>query len=113
MKCSNCKSTKLETDTAKGNTYCSKCGLVSEEVNIVSDINFDNTKVVGKFVNDYHSGPSGLKNKHGHLLTDSRQTRINNANKKIVNIAEKLCKFNFFIYKQLEVESLKWQRNVI
>ena len=89
MKCKECNSTFIETDYNKGSTYCLNCNVVCDEINIVSDVCFDNTKVIGTFVSDnQHS--SSLKNKHGNYICDSRQSRINKANQEIICIAEKL-----------------------
>ncbi len=92
MKCSNCGSNKIEIDYTKGNSYCTDCGLVTEEDHVVSDVAFDNTKVVGTFVTDHQAGNSYLRNKHGNYICDSRQHRINKANQEIQLIADKLSK---------------------
>ena len=92
MNCSNCDSPNIETDHSKGSSICLNCGFVTDEGNIVADVSFDNTKVVGTFVSNFQNGPLFLKNKHYNYFYDSRQSRINNANQEIINIADKLCK---------------------
>ena len=96
MKCINCGSDSIEVDHSKGSSYCTSCGFVAEEDHVVSDVAFDNTKVMGTFVNDFQNGPSFLKNRHGNFICDSRQYRINKANQEIQNIAEKLSKLYFY-----------------
>lgn len=55
MKCSNCGSLDIHTDTARGSIYCGECGMVQEENTVVSSLQFDSTtsKTVlhGKIVN--------------------------------------------------------------
>ena len=95
MKCNHCGSKNIETDCAKGSSYCLGCGFVVDEVNIVSDITFDNTKVVGTFVSNLQGGSSFLKNKHGNYICDSKHSRMNKAYQEISNIADKLSKVFF------------------
>ena len=95
MKCIYCNQYKVEVDHVRGNTICTGCGLVNDETNIVADISFDNTKVMGTFVSDAQIGQSFLKNRHGNYIGDSRHSRITKANQEIVSIGEKLSKFYF------------------
>lgn len=92
MKCDNCGSTNIETDLSKGSTHCLNCGTVADDFNIVSDVAFDNTKVVGTFIAEHQNGSAFIKNKHGNFIGDSRQSRIKKAHQEIVSIGEKLCK---------------------
>jgi transcription initiation factor TFIIIB Brf1 subunit/transcription initiation factor TFIIB len=93
MKCSNCNSRSIEVDETKGNSYCTNCGFVADEHHVVSNVAFENTKVVGTFVSGNHEGPSFLRNRHGNYICDSRQYRINKAFQEIQTIAEKLSKY--------------------
>lgn len=52
MKCPNCGSTEIETNHARGDTVCGKCGNVFEENIVVSEITFENTKFHGQIVSD-------------------------------------------------------------
>lgn len=40
MRCTICKSSKIETDAARDISYCANCGFVIEESTIVSDVQF-------------------------------------------------------------------------
>lgn len=55
MKCSNCGSLDIHTDTARGSVYCGECGMVQEENTVVSTLQFDSssakTVLHGKMVN--------------------------------------------------------------
>jgi transcription factor IIIB subunit 2 len=90
MRCSSCGSTNIETDYTKGNSYCTTCGVIADEDHVISDVAFDNTKVIGTFVSDHRNGTSYLRNKHGSYICDSRQHRINKAYQEIQTIADKL-----------------------
>lgn len=92
MKCANCGLSCIEADFTKGSSHCINCGFVAEEDNMVADVSFENTKVMGTFVTDYQTGPSFLKNRHGNYICDSRQYRITKAYQEIHSIAEKLSK---------------------
>lgn len=43
MKCSNCGSSEIHTDTSRGSVYCGECGMVQEENTIVSTLQFDSS----------------------------------------------------------------------
>jgi transcription factor IIIB 90 kDa subunit len=45
MKCGNCASEEIYTDSARGSVYCGECGMVQEENTIVSTLQFDSTAV--------------------------------------------------------------------
>jgi transcription initiation factor TFIIIB Brf1 subunit/transcription initiation factor TFIIB len=94
MQCAKCRSFNIEVDFTKGNSYCTNCGLISDDQHVVSDVAFENTKAVGSFIADNQIGPSFLKNRHGNYICDSRQYRINKAYQEIQNIAQKLSKYS-------------------
>jgi transcription factor IIIB 90 kDa subunit len=52
MKCPNCGSNNSIKDASRGDTICGDCGNVLEENEVVCDVAFENTKVVGSFVTD-------------------------------------------------------------
>lgn len=55
MKCSNCGSLDIHTDTTRGSIYCGECGMVQEENTVVSSLQFDSsaskTVLHGKIIN--------------------------------------------------------------
>ncbi|KAI5149003.1 transcription factor IIIB 90 kDa subunit [Enteropsectra breve] len=55
IKCANCQSEEMHTDSARGSVYCGECGMVQEENIIVSSLNFGNdgekSTLHGKIVN--------------------------------------------------------------
>jgi transcription initiation factor TFIIIB Brf1 subunit/transcription initiation factor TFIIB len=52
MKCKNCSSINIETDKTRGDCFCLDCGYVLEENMVVNDVAFEESKVVGTFVNN-------------------------------------------------------------
>ena len=56
MRCNKCLSTSIHYDSTRGDSVCTNCGIVLEENAVVSDITFDNTKVVGMFIGENHHG---------------------------------------------------------
>ena len=52
MSCRNCSSTNIETDKTRGDSFCLDCGHVLEENMVVNDVAFEESKVVGTFVNN-------------------------------------------------------------
>ena len=59
MRCKNCGSDETHVDPGTGTRVCVKCGGVAEEAGIVSEVDFQNLKVAGKFIekdkNPYYS----------------------------------------------------------
>lgn len=55
MKCSNCGSSDIHTDSTRGSIYCGECGMVQEENSVVSSLQFDSsaakTVLHGKIIN--------------------------------------------------------------
>lgn len=55
MKCTNCGSIDIHTDSARGSIYCGECGMVQEENTVVSALQFDSstskTVLHGKMIN--------------------------------------------------------------
>lgn len=93
--CSDCGGTVIEYDHAAGNGFCVSCGTVVEENTIVNEIAFGETAngaaiVQGSFVaqgatHARMGGPYGNRSS-----SDSREQTIENATKKIQNIANVL-----------------------
>lgn len=97
MKCPNCNSNNNIKDSSRGDTICSDCGHVLEESEVVCDVAFENTKVVGSFVTDQIGGFSFAKNKHGNPMIDSSEIRRSKAYNEIQKLASNLRIFLFFI----------------
>ncbi|KAF9448740.1 BRF1-domain-containing protein [Macrolepiota fuliginosa MF-IS2] len=93
--CSDCGGTVIEYDHAAGNGFCVTCGTVVEENTIVNEIAFGESAngaaiVQGSFVaqgatHARMGGPYGNRSS-----SDSREQTIENATKKIQNIANVL-----------------------
>ena len=58
MRCNNCLSTNVYYDPTRGDSICTKCGIVLEENAVVADITFENTKAVGMFIGENHHSKS-------------------------------------------------------
>lgn len=56
MKCKNCGSLNIESDKTRGDSFCIDCGCVLEENMVVNDVAFEESKVVGTFVNNEIAG---------------------------------------------------------
>jgi transcription factor IIIB subunit 2 len=56
MKCTQCGSQDIESDQTRGDTVCRSCGKVLEDVMVVNEVSFDNTKVLGTFISDNMGG---------------------------------------------------------
>lgn len=89
MKCTRCNSTNIIKDATRGDTVCGSCGQVLEESEVVFDVAFEDTKVVGTFVNENYAGGSFGKSK-GSMMLDSSVIRLNKAYKLISHIASRL-----------------------
>jgi transcription initiation factor TFIIIB Brf1 subunit/transcription initiation factor TFIIB len=97
MKCTNCGSNNSIKDSGRGDTVCGDCGKVLEESEVVCDVAFENTKVVGSFVTDQIGGFSFTKNRHGNLMLESSEIRRSKAYSEIQKLASNLCKNIFLI----------------
>ncbi|KAK4336960.1 hypothetical protein RND71_043410 [Anisodus tanguticus] len=87
--CHNCGSSEFETDPARGDTVCTKCGIVIEDNAIVNEIqfeegNFGGTHVVGQRVTDEYSmrslsvgGLLGSGGKQSRVITLVKQSLLN------------------------------------
>jgi transcription initiation factor TFIIIB Brf1 subunit/transcription initiation factor TFIIB len=91
MKCTRCGSTNNEKNHTRGETICMDCGQVLEEGEVVFDVAFENTKVVGTFVGEGGAG-SYIRNRRGHAIIDSSHIRLTRAYRVISSTASKLCK---------------------
>ncbi|KAI5120990.1 hypothetical protein M0805_000451 [Coniferiporia weirii] len=90
--CGDCGGTVIEYDAAAGNGFCVKCGTVIEENTIVSEVTFGEASsgaaiVQGSFVGQGSTharmgGPYGNRNS-----SESREQTIENASRKIRNVA--------------------------
>lgn len=92
MKCHKCGSTCSVKDSSRGDTTCGQCGLVLEESEVVCDVAFENTKVVGSFVTDQIGGFSFSKNKHGNPMLESSEIRRSKAYHEIQKLASQMSK---------------------
>ena len=52
MTCKNCGSSSIETDKTRGGSFCLDCGCVLEQKMVVNDVAFEESKVMGTFVNN-------------------------------------------------------------
>lgn len=76
--CPHCGSSEFETDQARGDTVCMKCGIVIEDNVIVNEIqfeegNFGGTHVVGQRITDEYSSMRSLS--VGGLMGSGKQSR--------------------------------------
>lgn len=93
MTCKNCKSDNVEKDNALGVYVCSNCGVISDELDVVNELGFENQAVQGTFVHNNMVGFSFAKNKNTlSLMIDSTQLRLNKVYKIIQQVAGRLGK---------------------
>ncbi len=97
MKCHNCGSSNSVKDASRGDTVCADCGAVLEESEVVCDVAFENTKVVGSFVTDQIGGFSFTKNKHGNPMLESSEIRRSKAYNEIQKLASQLSNYIYLI----------------
>lgn len=97
--CNQCGSTELESDPAKGDTYCTKCGAVIEENLIVSELQFEEgshgaANLIGRMVSsdaNYKSLAAGtLGNNLAVSSRESREITLENAKRRIKSIGQQL-----------------------
>jgi transcription initiation factor TFIIIB Brf1 subunit/transcription initiation factor TFIIB len=88
MKC-QCGS-NASKDVTSGNIVCTRCGIVFEEAELVSDLQYVNTIVQGNFISEGSSGMPFTRTKHGTPIIDSSQIRLSKAYKEIKRIASSL-----------------------
>ena len=71
--CSNCGSSEFETDPSRGDTVCTRCGIVIEDNAIVNEIQFEEggTSVIGQRVNE----ETGARSFSAVLLGVSKHSR--------------------------------------
>lgn len=94
-----CGGTEFVESTASGDRACVLCGVVIEENNVVSSVQFSESggtsTVVGQFVSGDKGRPSGggaagrARGRFGYNR-DSRETTIQNGKKKIVQVQKPL-----------------------
>ena len=114
LKCQNCGSAEIESDSSRADSVCTKCGTVCESGIIVSDVQFEenahggssalgmtlNTDKLfslislfsGSFVSsDRKGGASSFGGQfHTTIGRESREVTLKNARKKIVALAQQL-----------------------
>ena len=97
LKCQNCGSTDIESDSARADAVCTKCGTVLESGIIVSDVQFEEnahggSSAIGTFVSADRKGGSSTFGGtfHTGIGRESREITLKNARKKIVALAQQL-----------------------
>ncbi|OAG31886.1 transcription factor IIIB 9 kDa subunit [Nematocida displodere] len=84
MKCGICKTSKIETDTARDISYCTSCGLVIEESTIVSDVQFSqDTKGASVLQGQYVTAGDSRKLVGGKFITTNHIANIKTMAKSI------------------------------
>lgn len=93
-RCKRCGYHDIVEDSSSGDRTCMRCGVVLQENNIVSTVQFSDaggsSNVVGQFVSGDKGRPSGGganrgRGRFGHSR-DSRETTIQNGKKKIIQV---------------------------
>jgi len=97
LKCQNCGSAEIESDSSRADSVCTKCGTVCESGIIVSDVQFEEnahggSSALGTFVaSDKKGGASSFGGKYNtNFPRESREITLKNARKKIVALAQQL-----------------------
>lgn len=94
--CPYCHKSDINRDLSKGSIFCINCSFVLDESNIENTaLQFEDDKITGTRMSKSQLNTSFLKNKHGNLIGDSKESRNIKAFHEINNIAEKLCKCLF------------------
>lgn len=97
--CNQCGSIELESDPARGDTFCTKCGAVIEENLIVSELQFEEgshgaANLIGRMVSsdaNYKSLAAGtLGNNLAVSSRESREITLENAKRRIKSIGQQL-----------------------
>jgi len=77
MKCGICKTSTIETDTARDISYCTGCGLVIEESTIVSDVQFmQDAKGTSILQGQYIAAGDSKKLVGGRFITTNHTANI-------------------------------------
>lgn len=96
MGCPSCGGTEIETDSARGDSVCVKCGQVLENSVIVSEVQFQETGGVSTAIGQFVVGDdsSGARR---HIITpgfvtglprESREITLRNARRRIGNLCQ-------------------------
>lgn len=94
--CKSCGATDMFDNESTGDRTCAHCGVVQQENNIVSTVQFSesggSSNVVGQFVSGDKGRPSGGgagrgRGRFGHSR-DSRESTIQNGKKKIIQVKQ-------------------------
>lgn len=102
IKCKNCGSSEIETDSARGDAVCTNCGSVLEDNIIVSEVQFEEThgasNAVGQFVSsDSKGGATGYGKFHVGTGTESREVTLRKAKAGITHLCHQLALNNHCI----------------
>ncbi|KAK0080647.1 hypothetical protein PV325_013586 [Microctonus aethiopoides] len=95
-KCKSCGSTEIETDPARGDAVCIRCGTVLEDQLIVSETTFEESSsgrmsVVGDFVSkDSSGGATGFGASYHVNGKESREITLQNARRGIAHLCGQL-----------------------
>jgi len=112
--CKNCGCSDIDTDPARGDAVCTKCGSVVDDHLIVSEVEFEeNTaggaNVIGQFVAAEGNSTLSLGQSFKHSLgRDSRQHIFNNGRRMINSLGSQLslnkhCLESAFMFYKLAV----------
>uniref|UniRef100_A0A336KA00 B-related factor 1 n=1 Tax=Culicoides sonorensis TaxID=179676 RepID=A0A336KA00_CULSO len=102
IKCKNCGSSEIETDSARGDAVCTNCGSVLEDNIIVSEVQFEEahgaSNAVGQFVSsDSKGGATGYGKFHVGTGTESREVTLRKAKAGITHLCHQLALNNHCI----------------
>ena len=109
MKCPNCSSSEIESDSNSGDVRCTNCGKVLDESQIAMEVTFNSHAVVGTFVSN---GGRSLRTAKG-FSRDSHELTLAKAQREIqvlatnMKLSQKDSDATFRIY------TLAQQRNFI
>ncbi|XP_065063967.1 transcription factor IIIB 90 kDa subunit-like [Rhopilema esculentum] len=112
--CKRCGSSDIDTDPARGDAVCTKCGSVVDEHLIVSEVEFEENSagganVIGQFVSAEGNTSLSLGQNFKHSLgRDSRQQIFNNGRQMINSLGSQLslskhCLETAFMFYKLAV----------
>eukprot|EP00051_Salpingoeca_urceolata_P017749 m.244529 g.244529 ORF g.244529 m.244529 type:complete len:677 (+) comp19038_c2_seq3:216-2246(+) len=99
LTCAGCRSTDIETDQARGNSICKRCGMVVEDSLITSEVTFMESSsgansVLGQYVSAEGSKPfTSMTSANGYpqFSRDSRTLTLQSGRKSIQQLAPSLA----------------------